>query len=144
LTVEPGLGFGLTSLDDGATGEAGAPTLELAIGNSRGTYTWVMPELSLAYDGAISDNWWVRPYANLALRQYLSGSDATVSARFAGDTTSVDPFLARTPLGDTGFVGTAGLEFFDKSGIRVGVAYTLDHTEFRERDSFAANLSIRF
>ncbi|MEQ5787557.1 autotransporter outer membrane beta-barrel domain-containing protein [Erythrobacter sp. NFXS35] len=142
--LKPGIAVGLTGIGGGDAIEQGAGPNDLSLGGSGGTFTWVMPQVEAGYSARLSESWTIRPYARAALRQYLSNPVVNISARFAADTTGVDPFVTSTTLGRSHFVGEAGLDFASAGGIRFGALYRVDRASDRRDDGARVYARILF
>jgi len=144
FTATPNLNLGVTRLSRGGSVENGAAPNDLNVEWTSGSHAWAMPGIQLSYDAPISSSWNLRPFANGALRQYLTSPFAEVSASFGADTSGVTPFLSGTPLDRSHFIGEAGIEFYSNSGISISGSYSLEKSSNRDSNTGAIRLVVPF
>ena len=144
ISVTPSLALGVTAFSGGDSVESSNGPNALAVELDRKTHAWVLPQLELAYDGQLGNGWTLRPFASASLRYDLSDADAGIRARFAGDASGVDPFIATVPLGTTMLAGEAGLELASQGGFTLGASYRLQSSSDRDGNVISVRLSYPF
>ncbi|MEL6568471.1 MAG: autotransporter outer membrane beta-barrel domain-containing protein [Pseudomonadota bacterium] len=144
LSVVPNAALGVTNLSADGVTETGAGLLNLDVVSSDETVSWLEPGVRVSWDGG-GDGAGFMPFADLSVRQVLSGEVTSASARLAAAMSPSDSLMvADSDFGATRLRGEAGLQYGFGNGARLALAYKIEQSDNRNADSAQLRLAMPF